>query len=81
MNEYKDKSFSSIKRFSYWNDKTIGARGILSYQINKQHKLNYSIDYKNDIHEQAWFTTATTKANTLLSALEYRGEFVKKVFH
>lgn len=80
LNEYKDKTFSSIKRFSYWNDKTIGARGILSYQINKQHKLNYSIDYKNDIHEQAWFTTATTKANTLLSALEYRGEFIKRIF-
>ena len=80
LNEYKDKTFTSIKRFSYWNDKTIGARGILTYQINTQHKLNYSIDYKNDIHEQAWFTTATTEANTLLTAIEYRGELVKSIF-
>lgn len=80
LNEFKDKTFSSIRRFSYWNDKTIGARGILTYQINKHNKLNYSIDYKNDIHEQAWFTSATTKANTLLSALEYSGVLGKRIF-
>lgn len=80
LNEYRDKTFTSIRRYSYWNDKTIGTRGILSYEFTEKHQLTYSIDYKKDIHEQAWFTTATTKANTLLTALEYSGKFINKIF-
>ena len=80
LNEYRDQTFSSIRRFSYWNDKSIGARSILSYQFNEKHKLIYSIDYKNDSHDQVWFTTATTKANTLLNVVEYSGKLISKIY-
>ena len=80
LNEYKDKTYSAVKKFSYWNDVTVGARAILSYKTSKNQTINYSIDYKNDSHEQAWFTIASSKANTFLTALEYRGEFKKQVF-
>ena len=79
LNQYKDNTFSSIKSISKWNDKTLGARAILSYQFLKQHRLNFSMDYKNDIHDQVWFTTANTKANTVLSALEYQGNLLKVI--
>lgn len=75
INDYKDNTFTKVNQFSHWKDKTTGARGILSYQFTKQHQLSYSIDYKNDIHNQTWVTTATTKIKSFLSAVEYRGTF------
>ena len=79
INDYKDNTFTKINQFSHWKDKTIGARGIFSYQLTKQHQLNYSIDYKRDIHSQTWVTTTTTKVNSLLTAVEYRGTFSNRI--
>lgn len=79
LNEYTDKTFTKIKRYSYWNDRTLGFRGVLTYHLTNRHRFNYLIDYKNDNHEQAWFTTATTKANTFISAVEYKGSLSKSL--
>jgi outer membrane receptor protein involved in Fe transport len=80
LNQYTNNTFTSIQRSSYWNDKTFGVRSIFTYQFIHFNKLCFSVDYKSDSHEQVWFTTATTKANTILSALEYQSTIKKMIF-
>lgn len=80
LNQYTDKTFSTVRNISYWNDQTIGTRIILSKEINRVHTINLSTDYKYDVHKQIWFTNAETKANTLIGIFEYKGNFYKKLF-
>lgn len=80
LNQYKDKTYSSVRSISHWDDITMGAKSILSYSIKNNSTVNFSLDYKNDNHSQAWFTTATTKANTLIMVLEYQDIFFKRIF-
>jgi len=80
LNQYTDNTYSSIKSISHWNDQTLGTRIILSKNINDRHSLNASLDYKNDIHEQVWFKTAETKANTLNGTLEYKSNPIERLY-
>ncbi|MCE1187923.1 MAG: TonB-dependent receptor plug domain-containing protein [Ignavibacteria bacterium] len=74
LNEYKDKSYTTIKKISYWDDKTFGIREIASYEFLKNNSIYVSFDYKRDFHDQIWFTKATTTSNTIISAVEYNAQ-------
>lgn len=80
LNQYTNKSFSTVRSVSFWNDQTLGTRVILSKDINKYHTFNVSADYKNDIHRQVWFKNAETKANTFIGAFEYKANLYKNLY-
>ena len=80
LNQYTDKSFSTVRNLSYWNDNTLGARVILSKDLNKSHAFNLLADYKYDLHKQIWFKNAETKANTIIGTLEYKGKLSNQFY-
>jgi outer membrane cobalamin receptor len=80
LTDFTNDTYTTLRKYSHWVDETIGMRLIVSKSIDSLHTINFSFDTKLDIHNQNWnYIIATTKVNTLLTALEYKTVILKKL--